>query len=183
MICFKKVREAYGWMSNMSPHPIGEFRTAEALFQALRFKDPEVIAAIKAQKSPMGAKMVAKKNADKMVVTPRSELDIRNMRIILGMKMGLYPELRDQLLATGEEEIIEDVTSRPNESGLFWGKIPNGAGTNTLGKLWMELRALVRADDPEQGAFDAADIGRVFSTAFDWPNKGIEGVDSPKKAD
>jgi len=39
MIAFKKVKDPYGWLGNMSPHPIGEFRTAEHLFQATRFKD------------------------------------------------------------------------------------------------------------------------------------------------
>jgi len=52
-IAFKKVREAYGWMSNMSPHPIQTWRTAEALFQALRFDDITVKLAIHNEKSPM----------------------------------------------------------------------------------------------------------------------------------
>lgn len=144
MICFRKVREEHGWLSNMSPHPIGVWRTAEALFQAMRFKDQSIISEIHAQRSPMAAKLVAKKYLDKAVVVPRSPEDLDNMRHILRAKLMCNQELIKALLETGDQEIIEDVTNRPNESGLFWGKIPNGPGENTLGKLWMELRAALR---------------------------------------
>lgn len=144
MICFRKVREEYGWLSNMSPHPVGVWRTAEALFQAMRFKDQAIITEIHSQKSPMAAKLVAKKHLDKMVVTPRSPEDLDNMRHILRAKLMCNQQLIKALLETGDQEIVEDVTNRPNESGLFWGKILNGPGENTLGKLWMELRAELR---------------------------------------
>lgn len=147
-IAFRKVREPFGWMSNMSPHPIGEWRTAEALFQAMRFTDPAIREEIRAERSPMGAKMVAKKHAAKMDVVPRSSTDLTLMKAVLLLKIQAHPELKDQLLATGFEEIVEDVTARPNESGLFWGaaKGPDGQwhGTNTLGKMWMELREALR---------------------------------------
>lgn len=43
VIAFTKVSLPFGWMSNMSPHPIVhhscEWPTAEHLFQALRFRD------------------------------------------------------------------------------------------------------------------------------------------------
>lgn len=148
-IAFRKVREQYGWMSNMSPHPIQTWRTAEALFQALRFDDIEVKLKIHSERSPMGAKMVAKANADKMVVVPRSEQDLAHMRMVLLMKLHHHPELKQALLATGDEEIVEDVTARPNESGLYWGARYDGegrwVGTNTLGKMWMDLRDALRS--------------------------------------
>lgn len=151
MITFKKVKDANGWMGNMSPHRIDEWRSAEALFQALRFTDPEIRMLIWAEKSPMGAKMVAKKHANKMVVTPRSPEDIDNMRFVLERKFHFNPELVPLLLATGDEEIVEDVSNRPNESGMFWGKANiNGTwvGQNVLGLLLMEHRAILRACPP-----------------------------------
>ena len=144
VIAFKKVREPYGWLSNMSPHPVGEFRTAEALFQAIRFSDLDIIAQIQTAKSPMGAKMIAKKYADKMVVQPRSTLDLANMMVVLRAKVIAHPNLKAELLATGDRVIVEDVSSRPNESGLFWGAAKNTNGTwrgeNMLGRMWMDLR-------------------------------------------
>lgn len=154
VIAFKKVKDAYGWMSNMSPHPVKgmglEFRTAEALFQALRFTDQTVIEAIRAEKSPMGAKMVAKANVAKMVITPRSYEDLHSMRYVLRSKVLQHPQLIKELLDTGDQILIEDVTARQNESGLYWGmaKMDSGewTGQNQLGKLWMGLRAALREE-------------------------------------
>jgi predicted NAD-dependent protein-ADP-ribosyltransferase YbiA (DUF1768 family) len=153
IIAFKKVKDAYGWMSNMSPHPIHGYRTAEAAFQALRFADQSIRDLIKAEKSPMGAKMMAKKHADKMVIKPRSEPDLMLMSGIICTKVLAYPELKKELLATGDAEIIEDVTGRPNESGLFWGAalMPDArdghdwVGENNLGKIWMYWRTKLAA--------------------------------------
>ena len=66
-ITITKVKEESGWLSCMSPHPVTyqgtTYRTAEALFQALRFnKYPDVQRQILEQKSPMRAKMKARKN-------------------------------------------------------------------------------------------------------------------------
>lgn len=156
MITFTKVKLPYGWLSNMSPHKIEVQRgmnsfvvyfTAEHLFQCLRFDDFAIRDQIMAPKSPMAAKMVAKKYLDKAVVTPRSEQDLFNMKFVLMLKIRAYPDLAKALLETGDEEIVEDVTRRPNESGLYWGKaLIDGQwqGHNQLGKLWMEVRDQLR---------------------------------------
>ena len=143
----RKVKDLHGWLGNMSPYPVqfsGKlYRTTEALFQALRFSDEEVVEAIRAEKSPMAAKFVAKRYKKQMVVEPLSAADLENMRVCLKLKLDQHPELRDRLLATGEDEIIEDCSKRKRGSGLFWGAaLEDGdwEGTNMLGKLWMELR-------------------------------------------
>lgn len=162
VIAFKRVKDPYGWLSNMSPHPVCGFKTAEALFQSMRFMPGnKIIEEIRDQKSPMGAKMVAKKHQDKMIIQPRSPKDIDLMAYVLSEKVTAHPDLAKQLIVSNGY-IIEDVTSRPNGSGLFWGaaKVPNSptvdlyatvcykddegnswVGSNVLGKLWMELRA------------------------------------------
>ena len=149
MIMFRKVRAPYGWLSNMSPHPIQEYRTAEALFQASRFDDPKIQAEIRACTSPMAAKMTAKRHAEKMIIAPRSEKDLMLMRRIVRLKMGSHLALVSQLLTTGSRLIVEDVSSRPNESGLFWGAMINSGGflvgQNWLGRIWMELRDELRS--------------------------------------
>ncbi len=156
MISFTKVRLAFGWLGNMSPHPVtyrGKvFRTTEHLFQVLRFAwDDPIVEMIIAQSSPMSAKMAAKGSVQKMIVVPQSEQDLDNMRLCLRLKVEAHPNLRDQLLATGDEEIVEDCSNRQRGSGLFWGMGLQGDGTwkgeNILGKLWMELRTELRAVD------------------------------------
>ena len=93
MIAFTKTALPFGWLGNMSAHPVTHqgkvFRTAEALFQALRFNDPDIIEQIRAAKSPMGAKMVAKRNKGKMVVAPGSAEDVKNMEAVLRLKVRL----------------------------------------------------------------------------------------------
>lgn len=153
-IAFTKVSLPYGWLGNMSPHPIWWFgkrwNTAEALFQASRFNDPLVREAIRAERSPMGAKMVAKKWADRMVVVPTSEQDVRNMEWVVSVKLEENRELVQQLLDTGDELIVEDVTARPAHGNhRFWGAaLVNGAwvGENTLGKIWMRARERERRE-------------------------------------
>ena len=148
MIIIRKVNEPHGWWGNMAPYSVeyeGEtYRTTEALFQALRFDDEEVIGAIRENPSPMGAKFVSRGHREKMVVEPMSEQDLDNMRMCLRLKIEQHRELAGKLLGTGDEEIVEDCTRRQHGSGLYWGKAEQEDGTwegqNWLGKLWMELR-------------------------------------------
>lgn len=152
-IAFTKVKLPFGWMSNMSPHPITctgtTWRTSEALFQAYRFSpDDPIRTQIHLQTSPMAAKMVAKKEVDKMVIKPQSSEDLALMEFVLRLKLEAHPNLADELKATGDALIIEDCSKRPHGSGLFWGaeKVTNEdetiwwRGSNNLGHLWMKLR-------------------------------------------
>ena len=147
-ITFTKVKLPFGWLGNMSPHTIAFegklWRTAEALFQAMRFEDKNIIAEIHASKSPMGAKMIAKRDKDFMYITPRSHEDLRNMELILRLKIAQHGDLKFELLKTHDARLIEDVSARPNEAALFWGmqKLTDGAwsGQNKLGNIWMALR-------------------------------------------
>jgi predicted NAD-dependent protein-ADP-ribosyltransferase YbiA (DUF1768 family) len=72
MILIPKVADPNGCWGNMAAYPVvyqgKEYRTTEALFQSLRFDDQEVVEGIRAEKSPMGAKFVAKKHKATMVV-------------------------------------------------------------------------------------------------------------------
>lgn len=147
-IIIGKVKEQGGCWGNMAPFPIEwggkTFRTTEAVFQSMRFDDEEVIEAIRCEKSPMGAKFVAKRHKTKMVVEPMSPQDLDNMRICLRLKVEQHPDLAAELSATGDQLIVEDCTKRQRGSGLFWGAaLENGEwkGENWLGKLWMELRS------------------------------------------
>jgi len=144
IIIFTKVKLPYGWFGNMSPHRVKYkdkwWETTEALFQALRFEDEEVREEIRSQKSPISAKMKAKRHKERRVVEPTSEQDLENMRMVLRLKLHYHPGLKKQLLATGDAEIIEDCSNR---GASPWGARKRDGvwvGENLLGKLWMELR-------------------------------------------
>lgn len=150
-IGFTKVNLPFGWLGNMSPFPIEyggkKWRTSEALFQSLRFEDDHIKELIRLEKSPMGAKMKAKKYRALMKVTPMTDIDVSNMEMCIRLKIQQHPGLVDELLSTGDMEIYEDVTSRPRGSSLFWGaaKTENGwNGNNVLGKIWMGLRDILK---------------------------------------
>jgi len=66
------------------------------------------------------------------------KLDV--MRRILRAKVKQHEYVRRKLLATGERELVED-----SWRDDFWGWGPNRDGKNMLGKLWMEIRAELRA--------------------------------------
>lgn len=64
------------------------------------------------------------------------------MEVVVRLKIE-QNDLMDDLQQTGEIPIIEDCTSRPYGSGLFWGakRTESGwIGDNHLGKIWMKIR-------------------------------------------
>ena len=145
---FNGVKEPNGWMGNMAPYPItynGQvWRTSESLFQSMRYDDDSVKEIIRGEKSPMGAKMKAKKNRDQMVVVPMSELDVENMRKCVKMKFDAHPQLKRQLMNTKDSFIYEDIGNRNGERHKFWGakklSESEGDGNNMMGKILMDLR-------------------------------------------
>jgi ribA/ribD-fused uncharacterized protein len=80
----------------------------------------------------------------------RDAVKVDIMRDILRAKVAQHEYVRRKLLATGERELIED-----SWRDDFWGWGPNRDGQNMLGKLWMEIRAELRAangvDVPTEG--------------------------------
>ena len=159
-VIIRKVKDVNGWLGNMSKHPVQHeekwWLTAEALFQALRFpmdavndKGENIRELIRAQRSPMAAKMKAKSSKAQMIIKPMGDEDLKNMKMVLRLKFkwNCNPLERD-LLATGDRFIVEDCSKRTGGSGLFWGakRLPDGTwkGTNMLGQLLMELRTEIR---------------------------------------
>jgi ribA/ribD-fused uncharacterized protein len=147
VIEFTKVALPYGWLGNMYSAPIrydGKvWKTSEALFQALRFDDFGIREIILNQKSPMGAKMKARLNRNRMVVVPMSEKDVENMKMVVKMKFDQHPVLKSQLMSTGNNYLVENIGGRNGERHLFWGmKKVNEEwfGRNIMGIILMELR-------------------------------------------
>jgi ribA/ribD-fused uncharacterized protein len=153
VISFTTVALPYGWLGNMSAHTVyyddKEFRTTEALFQYLRFAGmPEVQEAIWSAKSPMAAKMVAKKHKALLVgvTEERGPEDLDRMRLCLQLKVKDHKWMRQSLKGTGNSVLVEDVSKRKGGSGMFWGCAWSETekawkGENWLGRLWMEVRS------------------------------------------
>ena len=65
---------------------------------------------------------------------------VEKMRGILRAKADQHEYVRRKLLATGDRALVEN-----SWRDDFWGWGADGCGHNMLGKLWMEVRAELRA--------------------------------------
>lgn len=151
MIAFTKVDLPYGWMANMAPYPViyngKRWLTTEALFQAMRFNEEDIKELIRSQTNPMIAKMKAKKHRLQYAIEPMSEQDVENMKLCIRLKLEQHPNLKTQLLATGDNYIFENIGKRNRRRDFFWGaKMINSEliGNNIMGKIWMEFRDELR---------------------------------------
>lgn len=85
------------------------------------------------------------KIAEQYRTSRRAEWDgikLNVMSNILRAKVQQHEYVRRKLLETGDRELIED-----SWRDDFWGWGPKRDGQNHLGKLWMEIRAELRASD------------------------------------
>lgn len=68
------------------------------------------------------------------------DVKIGIMRRILRAKVAQHAYVKYKLLATGDRELVEN-----SWRDDYWGWGPSRDGQNMLGKLWMEIRAELRA--------------------------------------
>jgi ribA/ribD-fused uncharacterized protein len=157
IIEFTKVDLPYGWLGNMYACPIEyegkKWNTSEALFQALRYENDEIREIIRNEKSPMTAKMKAKKFREQMVILPTSERDVENMKMVVKLKFDQHEVLKSKLILTGIHTIVENIGIRKGARDLFWGmKKVNGEwiGENMMGKILMEIRDQFKSEKNEK---------------------------------
>lgn len=145
-ITFKYSTGPTGWLSNFSNHPVidGEkilWPTSEHLYQALKFDDAESRRQIRLAPAPKLAAQLGR-----TLPGMRSDWDaikIAVMKQVLKLKLQSNPDLVTKLLDTGNSELIE-----LSNKDSFWGVLPNGDGSNHLGKLWMQIRDELRQNTP-----------------------------------
>ncbi len=123
------------FLSNFWEHPIVwlgiDFNSVEAAYQAS--KALSLIIAREFSTLPPGQ---AKKKGRLITVRPDWEnVKLGIMESLVRIKFTDNPWLKEQLLATGDEELIEG-----NWWGdTFWG-VCKGVGQNNLGKILMQVR-------------------------------------------
>lgn len=121
------------------------FPTSEHVYHWLKFIDSDVLGQeICDAPSAHEAFKIAERNKDRR----RADWDgvkVGLMRNILRAKARQHEYVRRKLLATGDRELVEN-SWRDN----YWGWGPNRDGKNMLGKLWMEIRAELRAASQQE---------------------------------
>jgi ribA/ribD-fused uncharacterized protein len=129
----------YEWASNFHAHRIfyrGHwYDTSEHAYQCEKTLVPEERKMIRNASTPGKAKRLARKIA---LRPDWDEVKLGAMLEIVTIKFQ-DPELREKLLSTGDEELVEG-----NHWGdTFWG-VCNGVGENWLGRILMFIRDEIR---------------------------------------
>ena len=137
----ERFRGPYGFLSNFHPASVSwggaEYPTAEHLYQAMKARSDGEREWVRTAPTPAEAK--ARGRALRMA-PGWSGRRVAAMREVLREKFGQHPDLAARLVATGDAELVE-----VNEWGdRFWGRSPDGEGSNWLGGLLMELRRALR---------------------------------------
>lgn len=132
----------YRFLSNFWPAMVQldevNYPTVEHAYQAAKTFDPKWRLYVGNAPTPSSAKRRAK---DIPFEDIRKDWRRVNEGIMLDLLRQKFAsnKLRDQLLATGEEELIEGNTW----GDTFWG-VCNGKGQNRLGKMLMQIREELR---------------------------------------
>ncbi|MBI5512212.1 MAG: NADAR family protein [Deltaproteobacteria bacterium] len=141
-IYFYRERDAYGFLSNFSAHGVtlkGRYwPTTEHYFQAMKFEGTPHEEEVRAAPSPKRAKELGGDRARPR----RPDWDSARdgvMKEALRAKFTQHQDLRDALLATGDETLVEDA---PRD--FYWGCGRDRTGKNRLGALLMEVRKELR---------------------------------------
>jgi hypothetical protein len=144
-IFFYKVCEPYGCFSNFSPHSIElegyTWLTSEHYYQAQKFvgtPHAHLCGQIRTAPSPDRAAELGRN----LKYRPRENWDVVKVEVMykaVFTKFSTHPDLANLLLSTNQELIIEN-----SPTDAYWGCGPDGNGQNQLGKILMQVRAVLR---------------------------------------
>lgn len=139
VIFFYSKSETHQEFSNFSEHPIElmgfRWKSVEHFYQAQKFAGTQLEVTIRNVKSPLKAKKFADANADSIREDWEFE-KLKVMNIAVRAKFETHRSLRQLLLETGNEELVEKA-----RNDYFWGCGEDGSGQNHLGQILMKLRA------------------------------------------
>ncbi|KAJ7614091.1 hypothetical protein FB45DRAFT_692960, partial [Roridomyces roridus] len=130
----------YGF-TNFSAHPVHYnnklYPTSEHLFQSLKFLQhrPDIAERIRTCSDRPSVAFAEARRYQSAVRPDWKNVNIRMMDLVLWQKFTQHAGLRQELLATGDAELIED---SPKDD--FWGNGANKQGQNQLGKALERLR-------------------------------------------
>ena len=145
-IKFYSSNEQWAFLSNFSRHGFHldeqYWMTVEHYFQAAKFfpTDPDYADKIRIAETPKKAKTLGRSRNHPL----RSDWeDVKEQLMLdaLFAKFRAHDEIRLRLLATGEEELVENAPA-----DYYWGCGRSGTGKNRLGVLLMEVREQLRGE-------------------------------------
>lgn len=148
-IYFYKEDQPYGCFSNFSPHGVTlqghDWSTVEHFYQAQKFagtRDEAVMAVIRQAATPGEAAAIGRDPARSL----RPDWEAVKRSVMYGgvwAKFVTHRSIREVLLATGDEVLVED-----SPTDYFWGCGRDRTGQNHLGKILMAVRDRLRSESP-----------------------------------
>ena len=140
----------YNFLSNFYPSPFEwngiTFPAVENWFQAWKTTDEDEFYAIATADTPGKSKRLGRK------CTLRPDWEAIKVDVMrAGLKYKFQnPELRNKLLSTGDEELVEGNTWHDRTWGRCICEKCGGQGQNLLGQLLMELRNEIRNEEAQK---------------------------------
>lgn len=134
--------QPYGCFSNFSPHGFRldelYWSTSEHYFQAQKFVDTPYLEQVRQAKTPKDAANLGRNRSLPLRPDWTAVRDDVMRRAVL-QKFRTHADIREVLLATGNEVLVEN-----SPIDYYWGCGQDGSGKNRLGLILVEVRAILR---------------------------------------
>lgn len=147
-INFYTTKTEHGYMSNFARHKIDIFgrvwMTSEHAYQAQKFEgmNQEDYDAVFNAHNPMAAAIVGR-DVNRPFRSDWDQIKVDVMRFVVMHKFLQNDDIREKLLSTGDDVLVEHDTKRKD---MFWGDGGDGSGKNWLGVILMEVREILREE-------------------------------------
>jgi diaminohydroxyphosphoribosylaminopyrimidine deaminase/5-amino-6-(5-phosphoribosylamino)uracil reductase len=144
ILFYHKHNPHYGF-TNFSSHPVvykgKRYPTSEHLFQSFKFQQhrPNLAEHIRTCSERPSVAFSEARRFQPEVRPDWKHVNIEKMEETIFHKFTQHSDLRAELLATGDAELVED-----SDKDAFWGIGADGKGRNELGKALERLRARLR---------------------------------------
>lgn len=137
--------KTYGCFSNFSAHGfmLDElyWATSEHYFQAQKFVGTPYLEKVRQTKTPKDAANMGR-NRSLPLRSDWEQVKDGVMRNAVLQKFRTHADIREILLITGEEVLVEN-----SPIDYYWGCGKDGSGKNKLGQILMEVREVLRNGD------------------------------------
>jgi N-glycosidase YbiA len=141
-IYFYSTQGLYGCLSNFSLHSFEldglYWSTSEHYFQAQKFLGQPDYEVIRLVKTPKEAATKGRERTRPLRLDWEEVKDGVMSKAVL-KKFQTHEDIKDILLSTGDEELVENA---PGD--YYWGCGKNGTGKNRLGQILMDVRGKLR---------------------------------------
>ena len=142
VIYFRGIEGEFGFLSNFASFEMlldgKKWATVEHYFQAQKFFGSEYAEQIRLANTPAEAKKLGRSRTHPLR-EDWEEVKEDIMRKAVYQKFYTHKDILNKLLATGDEELVENAPW-----DYYWGSGKDGTGKNRLGIILMEIRKKLR---------------------------------------